>query len=97
MIGLLWGILSKIVAYYHDMIHECKNRCVTKSTTLLSCVRLKISEYDVNVTIVISYVCSGCGSAQVSGCQCAVWQVISQGGAIICVTMSAIFHVAMLL
>ena len=64
--------------------------------TILSCVLLKTSEYDVNVTIVILYVCSGCGSAQESGCQCAVWQVISQGGAI-CVTMSAIFHVAMLL
>ena len=35
-------------------------------------------------------------AAQDSGCQCAMWQVISQGGAI-CVTMSAIFHVAMLL
>ena len=103
MIGLLWGILSKNVAHYHDMNHECKNRCVTKSAhfshfqiTLLSCVCMKTSEYDVNVTIVILYVGSGCGSAQVSGCQCAMWQVISQGGAI-CVTMSAICHVAMLL
>ena len=59
MIGLLWGILSKNVAHYHDMNHECKNRCVTKSAHFyhfqitLSCVRLKTPEYDVNVTILI--------------------------------------------
>ena len=59
MIGLLWGILSKNVAYYHDMNHECKNRCVTKSAHFshfqitLSCVRLITTEYDVNVIILI--------------------------------------------
>ena len=62
MIGLLWGILSKNVAHYHDMNHECKNRCVTKSAHIshfqitLSCFLLKTPEYDVNVTIlIISY------------------------------------------
>ena len=103
MIGLLWGILSKNVAHYHDMNHECKNRCVTKSAHFshfqitLMCpfkntwIWCKCDHFDP-----ILCVCSGCGSAQESGCQCAVWQVISQGGAI-CVTMSAICHVAMLL